>query len=82
MQILFLLVAFFLLFGRAFGWLCLLPTIIVVYAIIVQVNASQKGLLENRYHQSLGLTLKLTVFDVKPSVIRLWDRLVACHCLY
>ena len=46
MQMLFPLVVFLPL-GRAFGWLCLLPTIIVVYVTIVQVNAFH-GLLGNR----------------------------------
>ena len=45
MQILFLLVDFFLLLSRVFGWLCLLPTIIVVYASIGKVNEFQGGLL-------------------------------------
>ena len=67
--------------GRAFGWLCLFPTIIVVYATTIQVNVFQDGLVENRCNRSLGLTLKLTVFDVTPSVIFSWDRIAACQYL-
>ena len=49
---------FFLFLGRAFGWLRSLPTIIVVYASTIQVNAFQEELFGNRCNRSLGLTLK------------------------
>ena len=73
---------FLCLLGRAFGWLCLFPTIIVVYATTIQVNVFQDGLVGNRCNRSLGLTLKLTVFDVTPSVISSWDRIAACQYLF
>ena len=68
--------------GRAFGWLCLFPTIIVVYATTIQVNVFQDGLVGNRCNRSLGLTLRLTVFDVTPSVISSWDCIAACQYLF
>ena len=70
---------FFVSLGRAFGWLCLFPTIVVVYATTIQVKEFQGGLVGNRCNRSLGLTLKLTLFDVTPSVISSWDRIVACQ---
>ena len=60
---------FYLPSGRAFGWLCLFPAIIIVYATIVYVNWFQDELLRNGCSRSLGLTLKSTVFDAKLSVI-------------
>ena len=72
----------FLSLGRAFGRLCLLSAIIVVYAATVQDNAFEDGLLGNGCSRCLGLTLKLIVFDARPSVISWWDRLVACQCLF
>ena len=68
--------------GRAFGWLCLFPTIVVVYATTIQVNEFQDGLVGNRCKQSLGLTLKLTMFDVTPSLISSWDRIAVCQYLF
>ena len=65
-----------------FGWLCLFPSIVVVYATTNQVNEFQDGLVGNRCNRSLGLTLKLTVFDVTPSVISSWDRIAACQYLF
>ena len=60
---------FFLSLGWAFIWLRLLPAIIVVYASTIQVHEFQDGLLGNKCNRFMGLTLKLTVFDVTPSVI-------------
>ena len=73
---------FFLSLGGAFGCLCLFPAIVVVYATTIQVNEFQDGLVGNRCNRSLGLTLKLTVFDVTPSVISSWDRIAACQYLF
>ena len=53
--------------GLSVGYVCFL--LIVVYATTIQVNEFQDGLLGNRCNRSLGLTLKLTVFDVTPTVI-------------
>ena len=45
-------------------------------------NEFQDELVGNRCNRSLGLTLRLTVFDVTPSVISLWDRIAACQFLF
>ena len=49
---------------------------------LLQVNEFQDGLVSNRCNRSFGLTLKLTAFDVTPSVISSCDRIAAGQYLF